>query len=77
MNKMKRSIEFMKKDYNISRSFVRSYWLILCIVLLIGFIAWHFIERSQHEKLLKQTINSQSKENPKSSTGIPPDSLHH
>ncbi|HEX4372171.1 MAG TPA: hypothetical protein VHZ50_02600 [Puia sp.] len=67
----------MKKKNNTPPGFVRSYWLVLCIILLVGFVAWHYIDRSQREKVMKQTISSQEKENPKSSTGIPPDSLHH
>jgi hypothetical protein len=47
------------------------------MALLVGFVAWHYIEKSQHEKMMKQMMESQGKENSKASTGIPPDSLQH
>jgi hypothetical protein len=76
-HKKEPSIDFMEKDNNGTHGYVRSYWLYLCIALLIGSVAWHFIERSQQEKLVKQPVNSQSKADTGSLTGAPPDSLHH
>jgi hypothetical protein len=75
--KMRLNIDNMESKNNIPRGFVRTYWLILCIALLVGFVSWHYIQRSQDQKLMKQMINSQNNENPKASTGIPPDSLSH